>query len=229
VAGGGETRWGAVVRADSADELTAAGWAAVEQHGVRTVIDLRNDDERDGPAERRPPGITTVHLPHDAIEDRQFWDEWAGGAQGATPLYYAAHLDHFPERSARVLAAVADAPPGGVLVHCAAGRDRTGLITVLLLALAEVETSAIVADYALSDERLIPFWEAREDGDMAAELARFLSGRGTSAAELIAALVEEGDLEARLRSGGLTDDRVAALRERLIEPPAYSDRGDRLR
>jgi protein-tyrosine phosphatase len=217
VAGGGETRWGAVVRADSPDELTAAGWTAVEHHGVRTVIDLRNDDERDGAGERRPPGITTVHLPHDAIEDRPFWDDWAGGAQGATPLYYAPHLDRFPERSARVLAAVADAPPGGVLVHCAAGRDRTGLITVLLLALAGVETSAIVADYAFSDERLIHFWEARDDGDMAAELEGFLSGRGTSAAELIVGLVEDGELEARLRGGGLTDERLAALRERLVE------------
>jgi protein-tyrosine phosphatase len=88
---------------------------------------------------------------------------------------------------------------------------------VLLLALAGVETSAIVADYALSDERLIPFWEAREEGDMPAYLERFLSGRGTSAAELIVALVEQADLEERLRSGGLTDDRVAALRERLVE------------
>jgi hypothetical protein len=101
------------------------------------------------------------------------------------------------------------------------------MITVLLLALAGVETSAVVADYASSDERLIPFWEAREDGDMAAELERFLSGRGTSAAELIVALVEGGELEARLRSGGQTDDRITALRERLVDP-APSGRGGRL-
>ena len=76
------------------------------------VIDLRNDDERDSDSSRRPPAITTVHLPHDAIEERDFWDgreaEWEVG----TPLYYAAHLERFPSRSARVVAAVARAPPG---------------------------------------------------------------------------------------------------------------------
>ena len=54
-AGGRRTRWGAVVRADAPDHLTAAGWAAVRAHGVRTVVDLRNEDELG--ARRRPaPG-----------------------------------------------------------------------------------------------------------------------------------------------------------------------------
>ena len=39
------TRWGAVVRADAVDRLTESGWAALQAHGIRTVIDLRNDSE----------------------------------------------------------------------------------------------------------------------------------------------------------------------------------------
>ena len=55
IAGGGETRWGAVIRADSLGKLTPAGWAALQAYGVRTVIDLRNDDEVERGA-RRDPG-----------------------------------------------------------------------------------------------------------------------------------------------------------------------------
>src|SRR5688500_13118153 len=66
------TRRGAVVRADALDGLTAAGWAALVDHGVRTVVDLRNDDERGADAAARPPGLHTVHIALDASEDREF-------------------------------------------------------------------------------------------------------------------------------------------------------------
>ncbi|HEX7299288.1 MAG TPA: tyrosine-protein phosphatase, partial [Solirubrobacteraceae bacterium] len=57
VSGGGETRWGALVRADAVDRLTADGWSALEAHGVRTVIDLRNDDELGEDVAPRPAGV----------------------------------------------------------------------------------------------------------------------------------------------------------------------------
>lgn len=68
--GGSKTRWGAAVRADALDDLTAAGWEALLTHGVRTVIDLRNADERGRDAAPRPAGVATIHLPLDGIEDR---------------------------------------------------------------------------------------------------------------------------------------------------------------
>ena len=70
------------------DRLSAAGWAALEAYGVRTVIDLRHDDEPDEDLFPRPVGIATVHLPLDGIEERDFWDEWEFGPQYGTPLYY---------------------------------------------------------------------------------------------------------------------------------------------
>ena len=93
------TRRGAVIRADTLDGLTAAGWAALVAHGVRTVVDLRNDDERGADAAPRPASITTVRVALDASEDREFWDVWARGPQFGTPLYYRPHLDRFPERT----------------------------------------------------------------------------------------------------------------------------------
>src|SRR5215207_4136872 len=88
---GRATLCGRVVRADSLDGLTATGWAALMAYGVRTIIDLRNDDER------------------------KFWDVWDSGPQFGTPLYYRPHLERMPQRSAAVLAGIAAAPPGEVL------------------------------------------------------------------------------------------------------------------
>ena len=215
LAGGGETRWGALVRADCIDGLSADGWSALEAHGVRTVIDLRNEDERALDGSRRADGIETLHLPLDAIDDSEFWDDWLHGPGFATPLYYAAHLERFPERSARALAAVARAQPGGVLVHCVSGRDRTGQVSMLLLALAGVAPEEIAADYVLSAARLRARYESLREPDQGPELDEFLTSRGTSAGELIVATLASIDLEATLSRGGLTSADVAALRRRL--------------
>ena len=82
-----------------------------------------------------PTPVATVHVPMDDVDDTRFWREmWDGGLDG-TPLYYRPFLERKPERCVAAVAAVADAPPGGVLVHCGIGRDRTGLVALLLLAL----------------------------------------------------------------------------------------------
>lgn len=214
-AGGGETRWGAVIRADNIDGLSAAGWSALQEYGVRTVIDLRNDDERELDRSERPAGIKTLHMPLDGIDDSDFWDDWMHGPQFATPLYYPAHLERFPERSAGVLAAIARAEPGGVLLHCAGGRDRTGQVTLLLLALAGVAPEHIASDYELSAARLRARYEWLGEPDQGPLLDEFLTARGTSARELIGSMLAEIDIEATLQRGGLTAADVDALRARL--------------
>ena len=217
VAGGGRIRPGALVRADTLEGLTADGWAALLEHGVRTVVDLRNDDERGFDAATRPPEVTTVELALDGVEDRTFWDAWDTNPAFGTPLYYGPHLERFPERSARVVTAVARAAPGGVAVHCVGGRDRTGQVTMLLLALCAVQPEAIGADYALSAERLPARYAALGQPDQEPGLAAFLRDRGTTGAALVAELVRTGGLEHTVRAGGVTDEDLAALRARLIE------------
>jgi protein tyrosine/serine phosphatase len=190
------------VRGDEPDRLTPAGWAALREYGIRTIIDLRNDDE----VGREPPGdgIRRVHLPLDGVdEDPEFWDTWAGGPQFGTPLYYGPHLERFPDRSARVIAAIAGAEPGGVLFHCVGGRDRTGQIAMLLLALCGVPPAEIAADYDRS-------------GPPPAEVEAFLSERGTSTAELITTTLDELDVESCLRAAGLGDQDLLRLRRRLV-------------
>ncbi|MBJ7329793.1 MAG: tyrosine-protein phosphatase [Solirubrobacteraceae bacterium] len=201
-ADGRVTRPGALVRSDDLGRLTPAGWAALRDHGITSAIDLRNDDEREG-----PHPIPTVHLPLDAIEDREFWDVWQAGPQFATPLYYRPHLERFPDRSAAVLTAIADAPPGGVVVHCTAGRDRTGLASLLVLALLGVPGDVIAADHELSAGH------ARDDEIVDA----FLADRGETRGALVRELVDTVDVADTLR---LPDTTVGALRVRLLSPRA---------
>jgi protein-tyrosine phosphatase len=213
---GRRTRWGAIVRGDSLSCLSARGWEQLEAHGVRTVIDLRNEDEWGEDAAVRPSAIETVRIPLDETSDREFWDDWESGPQFATPLYYGPHLHRFPARSAEVVAALAQAPPGGLAFHCAGGRDRAGQVAILVLALVGVAAEEIVADYLLSHERLPALYESRGEEDQAPLLEAFLRERGTSAATEIGRLLES-DLEAILSEGGLRLEDVAALRTRLLD------------
>jgi protein-tyrosine phosphatase len=192
-----------VVRGDTPDKLTPAGWDALIAHGVRTIIDLRNDDERTGEA-ARPAEIATVHVPLDGVEDTGFWSEWGTGPQFGTPLYYRPHLERFPERNARAIAAVAQAEPGGVLIHCVGGKDRAGQISMLLLALAGVAPEEIAADYRLS-------------GD---DQAEFLASRGTSSTAVILSTLAAVDVEAYLLASGLDASELAAVRARMSRLPS---------
>jgi protein tyrosine/serine phosphatase len=213
---GRPTRWRAVVRGDALDGLTATGWEALWRHGVRTVIDLRNSDEIGKDASPRPAGVTTLRIPLDGAEHRDFWDVWEAGPQFGTPLYYEPHLRRFPERSAAVLSAIAQAGGGGVAFHCGGGRDRAGQIAMLVLALAGVSPTAIAADYDLSAERLPARYAAHGALDQGPQLTAFLAGRGLTAAGVIVSTLAELDVEGCLRDGGLTDADVRGLRARLL-------------
>jgi protein-tyrosine phosphatase len=211
------TAWGAVVRSDHLDRLTTDGWQAVEAYGVRTIVDLRNDDERT--AWRPPPveGVESVHVPLDDIDDEEFWAAWRSGWQFGTPLYYRAFLERKPERCARAVRAVAGARPGGVVVHCGGGRDRTGLVAMLLLTLVGVAPADVSADYELSAERMPVMYEARGEEDQGPRILEFFDDAGTTARSVILSTLSEVDVEAALRSGGLTDGDFTALRQRLLD------------
>ena len=103
-----------------------------------------------------------------------------------------------------------------MLVHCAAGRDRTGLVTLLLLALAGVPPDEIAADYALSAERLRARWthEGRPDEDLYTQ--EHLRQANTSARETIVSVLASLDVAAYLRAGGLRPDQEATILSRLL-------------
>jgi protein-tyrosine phosphatase len=204
------------MRADALDGLSERGWRCLWEHGVRTIIDLRNDDERPPAPPLRPAGLRTLELPLDGVEQRDFWSVWGSGPQFATPLYYRAHLQAMPERTAAVVAAVARAGDGGVVVHCQSGRDRTGQVAMAILALVGVPAEEVAADYALSAERLRARQVARGQQDPGERIEAFMRDRGESAGEAIASTLREADLEGCLLGAGLEPEDLLALRARLL-------------
>jgi protein-tyrosine phosphatase len=218
----GTTRWGALVRSDNLDELTAAGWEAVRAHGVRTVVDLRDPSEHrvhDVLDER--PG--TVSTPVFDFDDSDFWEHWHTRERDAPHVpgaFNRSALERWPERFATAVAAVADAPEGGVLIHCHIGRDRTGLVAALVLALVGVPLAEIATDYALSDHRLEPrfagWLQAATDAATRAQLERDRSHRAER--EGLLAAFDGLDVRAYLAAAGLAEAHVTRLRERLLEP-----------
>jgi protein-tyrosine phosphatase len=216
---GRKTRSGAVVRADGLDRLTGVGWSALRAHGIRTIVDLRNDDEIRAmqDVEPRPAELlTTVHVPLDDVADTEFWDYcWANDLDGS-PLYYGPFLDRKPERCAAAVAAIVRAEPGGVVFHCGTGRDRTGLVSLLLLALVGVAPDEIVSDYELSTERVRPLFAASGEDDQGPEIQAILTRKNTSVRALLLDVLASLDVEAYLRAGGLADDDLAVLRARLL-------------
>lgn len=196
-ADGGRTRRGALVRADSVGRLTEEGRAALEAYGIRTIIDLRFGVEvRDDPSPFTDHATIAAHNlplnPNDVAVVRSL------AAQRGSDLPYAATVNiaylatHQPQIAA-IMRAIAEAPEGGVLFHCHAGRDRTGLIAALLLALAGVPAAAISEDYALS----------------------FATVAETMDATLGHLEETYGGVAAYLRAAGMTDDEIARIRDRI--------------
>ena len=221
---GEETRYGAVVRADSVRQLTDEGWQALVEYGIRTVVDLRMDDER----EDDPPAGAPVDLLHISLFDdnKAVFKEIDAAAEAAPDVasatrdVYLLFLEHFKANVATAIRAVANAPEGGVVVHCMGGKDRTGLVTALLLALAGVDEEQIAADYALSEERLRPrheLWFAEAQTE--AELERLQRIAQTPAASIVGVFEElerrYGSVEGYLRDAGVSDDDLARARARL--------------
>jgi len=220
---GGFTRWGAVVRSDSLDRLTPAGWRALEAHGVRTIIDLRNDIERD--AQPYTCDLPVVHVPVEDDTDHEFVRQWR---PFSTPHYYRAALERWPRCIAAAVRAIGAAGPGGVVVHCGMGRDRTGLITMLLLALVAVSSEDIADDYELTADRQPPLdieaflanpsrVNARSRRQLEEDLATERRRREQSTdREAVLATLASLDVAGYLRAAGLEERDLAGVRARLL-------------
>jgi protein-tyrosine phosphatase len=225
---GGETRFGSVVRADSVRQLSDDGWKELVGYGVKTVVDLRANEELEADPPAELP-VEVLHVPFmetDASDWKAVEGELDAAVKAApdvataTRNVYLIFLERFNRNVAAAIRAVADAPEGGVVIHCAGGKDRTGLLTAFLLHLAGVGTDEIAQDYALSEERLRTRheqWLAQAQSEEERERLKRIS---QTPADAMKGVFEElarryGSVEEYLRRAGLTDDELARARARL--------------
>jgi protein-tyrosine phosphatase len=205
---------GRLVRASIIGTLSAVGRDAMRAHGIRSVIDLRGDDEvaetpspyAAGTAYRRVP-LTALRMMalHDAAHAGTLSDELRriavrdGGLAGA-------------------ISAIAESEPG-IVLHCVAGRDRTGIVVATLLSALGVPDDDVVADYVASDAELVSEY-GRFKGvnpDRAGAVDEGVAKRAWVMEEVLTTLrLAFGGTEAYLRMAGVTQAEMDAIRAKLL-------------
>ncbi|MFI7121577.1 tyrosine-protein phosphatase [Amycolatopsis sp. NPDC049868] len=214
LSGLGRVRPGAVVRMEAPTRLSEAGWATAWAYGVRTVVDLRDSDEREPDRAPRPAGITTVHAPLDPI-GTPFYEHWKNIDHLSSPLYFPAMLAEHPEPVVAAVRAIAHAAPGCVVFHCAGGKDRTGLLALVLLRLAGASPEEIIADYLLTYDRMKPRYDELGARDQLAAVTELLATRNTTIEASLTSTITSLTMPDFLLGNGLSETELDVLRARL--------------
>ncbi|WP_460802381.1 tyrosine-protein phosphatase [Microbacterium sp. GXF6406] len=211
---------GLLFRSDALNRLTRDGRRSLVDLGIREAIDLRSGfDRRIGGRDRlRGTGIELLRVPMDGAPH---------GVDPRTltlPVVYAVVLDRHQQDIGTVIRAIADAE-GGAVVHCTAGKDRTGLVVALLLTALGIDRDVIVADYAATAANLSGEWTER----MLRKIRRFRVPVTDELIEVLAGsppdlmtrtLAEldarDGGIDGYLSRAGVDDGVKSRLRTRLL-------------
>ncbi len=154
-ADGAQSAWGRVFRSDRLDQLSDRDHELLGELGISVVFDLRSDAELERQPDRLWPGVRHEHLPmsSDVAVKRGFLDRIVGGhitefTKQQMAGGYLRMLESYPASMRRIAMAVA----GGerIVIHCTAGKDRTGIAAMMLLGLAGVGDGHLLDDYEMS-------------------------------------------------------------------------------
>jgi len=222
---GRRTRWKRFLRADNLHRLSPASQTFLIEYGLSTVIDLRQIRETQETPNVFAGSSDVVYRNHNMIGDTLPVGYPAEG-EGAKRISsnYRVFLDGRHPQICQILTTLA--VPGAVpaVYHCASGKDRTGLISALLLGLAGVPEDIIAADYALSARYLIvryltefpPPEQSASDYTWEDYQAEFCPP------EAMLMTLEHltqryGGIDEYVRSIGLAPDAIGRLRAELLE------------
>ena len=235
---GGKTRAGRLLRGDNLQDLSPADITRlVGGIGLTTVVDLRSTAElrAEGPAPLDVvPDVRHVHCPvlpeqgaaTDVVADVLLTKDDADRSRyPADPRagHYLGYLEDRPEQVVAAVRAVATAP-GAALVHCAAGKDRTGVVVALALSAVGVRPDAVAADYAATGERLeLLLDRLRRSPAYARDVDSKPAGAHQPQASSMAAFLDQltaryGGAAAWLAGHGFGADDTARLHAKLRQP-----------
>jgi len=211
LAGGGQTAYRVVVRADWLPGLSEAGRQALVDYGVSLIVDLRPERE-DRSDQYEPLPVPVVRQAMDPRPLPAAWD-WPSMQEA-----YVALADRYRAELAQALTLLGGADPPAA-IHCAGGRDRTGIACGMALWLAGVEPDAIAADHALSDESWAPNneeWLAEAPDDQERERRRRISQpAGRTLAEVLEEIEQQEGIRNRLLAAGADEAELDRLVARL--------------
>ncbi len=213
---GSATAAGAIVRSNTPAELTDDELRTALDYGFVRVLDLRSAAEVDSSPHPLNGSDGYRNLPLIDPRAEQYRD--ADAEQTLADIYRGSIVRN-TSTIAEIMRAIADAPDGPILICCAAGKDRTGMISAVLLELAGASRPAIGADYARTETCMRPLF----DDELAAADATSRQHRSdlqNSEADNVLGMLDHvldryGSVPGYLNSLGLTDEQVQWIRRRL--------------
>jgi protein-tyrosine phosphatase len=219
VAGGGQTRYHRFLRSDGLNGLTEADAAFLHAYGVRLVLDLRDPDEvAERPDISLGDDVVVVNVPllDIDISDKEALEKRFATEPPTYEFFYEMVLNK-KEQMARCFKLIAQAPADAcVLFHCAVGKDRTGILAMLLMALAGCDKWDCVANYVQTRANLmrhdwyVTYWENGDENDP-------LNDSPASAMEFTWELLQQmGGIVAYLHDCGVSHQEMEAVRSRLL-------------
>jgi protein tyrosine/serine phosphatase len=218
---GGVTRTGVLVRSDNLQSLNAAGQEAMVAYGVTTVIDLRSESEvASSPspfAAAEPAGEHRISYTHMPLIDNATMFRLAE----APDMFdrYLMMLEHRPAAFCEVFRTLARSE-GTVVFHCFAGKDRTGMVAAMSLALAGVELDAIAADYSETDSQMAKRYEEWLAAASPEQLQNMRDDLRCPPERIVGVLehLEKrwGGVETYLQAAGMPASDLTNLRSKLI-------------
>lgn len=222
---GRRVRWGRYFRAGRQDRMTSGDLERLGELGVRTQVDLRRPDEVREQG-RGPLGNLGADYHNIAVIPEGGTDQLSRlvGDTGISGRRYLGYLEFGPESWVRMFELFADAASQPLVVHCTAGKDRTGVSTAFLLSVLGVDRALIEADYGLTN-RDVP-----RQADFLERTTGLPAGLDRQALIRLAGIPEEAmgefldGLDARwggpvayLRSIGISDATLDAVRDAFLE------------
>ena len=199
-------------RSGNHHRATEADLEAMAGLGLAVIVDLRRRAEREREPSRRWPGFAATVIENDIGDVGKPWEEELKGADPTVEFFRACSRGWYQRNPfeprlidlyARYFAALAEGD-GAVLVHCAAGKDRTGLLAALTHHLAGVHRDDLVEDFLLTNSAV-----SASHAPLVAELITRHTGRAPSDEALRTAMgVHAGDLEAAFE---VMTDRCGSL------------------